>query len=332
MKPLLAFTISLTLALSAAAQDAPPPPPVPEPAADAETQKKIDALIVKLGSDDWDERSEAEKELETLGKVAVPSLRKAMETAEDPEVKVRAKRVLQKLGGIETPTELDDSAFEELLDSLRAQDGVSWYRRNSKPYFYMYQLYERQDFANALKDPKFAPRLAKALDDSNGNLKRNIAWLLGEIGNPEVAVDVISLLKDSEPLTRAVALYAAGKLGNVAVAGDVVKALVDEDSLVRQSAAAALENLPTPDAIEPLLTALKDEDAKIRFHAYFSLRSLTGQKIRFNAWSDADSRAEGVKQFDEWWSKNKAGFKPLLPKKVEKEKDDEGEEPAVRVR
>jgi HEAT repeat protein len=298
----------------------PPPPPLPadEPAPDEETRRKIDALIGKLSSEDWDERAAAEKELEAIGRPAASALKNAMETAADPEVKVRAKRLLQKLGGANPSAELSDEQLEELLETLRSQDGVSWYGRNTKPYFYLYQLYERQEFSNALKDPKFAPRLAKSLGDESGNLKRNAAFLLGDMGNPDVAKDVIGLLKDSEPMTRAVAVYAAGRIGNAAVVDDVIKALLDEDKLVRQAAAAALEQLPSAASIEPLLTAMKDDDARIRFHAWYSLRSLTGQYFRFNAWSSAESRSAAVGQYAEWWSKNRSGFTPKPPRKPEK--------------
>lgn len=332
-RTLAAAALSISLALTAAAQGDPPPvapEPADEPQPDAETQKKIDGLIEKLGSEDWDERSEAEKGLEEIGKPAIASLRKAMENAADPEVKVRSKRVLQKLGGVETPTDLDDAQYEELVDILRARDGADWYERNSKPSFFLSELYSREEFKGVLKDPKFATRLVKTLEEDTGNLRRNVCYLLADMGNAEVAPQVIKLIEDAEPKTRAMALYCCGRLGNSAVTPQVVKALVDEDKLVRVAAAVALENLPATEAIEPLLVSMNDDDARIRFHAYFSLRSLTGQNFRFNAWDAAPKRTEAVRAYEDWWTKNKNGFKPLPPKK--KKKEVEEVKPAVRIR
>lgn len=334
MKTILSLALVLAVSGSVVAQHTDGPPPPEEPAVDAETQKKIDGLIEKLASEDWDERAEAEKGLEEIGRPAVASLRKAMETATDPEVKVRAKRVLQKLGGIEVSADLTEEQFNDLLDVLRAQDGVSWYRRQAKPYFYMYQLSERKEFSAALKDAKFAPRLAKALDDASGPLKRNACYLLGDIGNADVAPEVAALLKDEEALTRAVALHTLMRLGNAKVAMDVIKALSDADPLARQTAAMALEALPVAEAIEPLLALLKDEgsDATIRFHAAYSLRSLTGQNFRYNAYGSQAQQAAAVKRFEEWWGKNKAGFVPKPPRKVEKESIEPEEERVIRIK
>jgi HEAT repeat protein len=321
----IALAAALTAVLLSApvrAEDAPPPDP--------EKDKAAQALIEKLGSDDWDERAEAEKALEALGQPAVPALKKAMEEATDPEVKVRSKRLLQKLGALETPSELDEAQFEELCEILRSQDGVSWYSaRQAKPYFYMYPLYERQEFADAVKDPKFAPTLAKALSDESSNLRRNATYLLGEMGNKTVTPAIAALLTDDEAITRAVAIHALGKLQDNDQARAILGCLKDAEEVVRVAATAALEQVPTGEAIEPLLQALNDESPNVRFNAYYSLCSLTGQRFRYNAWSSAEVRGAAVKTIEEWWGKNREGFRPLPPKKVEKEPE---VVPPVRIR
>ena len=319
MTRLLALSLCAVLAvcLSLRAEEPPPPVPQPVPSGGGEADdKKIGELIEKLGSSDWDERAAAEKELEGIGKPAADALRKAMAGADDPEVKVRAKRLLQKMGALQT-AEITDEQFEEMLELLRSQDGVSWHSSTPKPYFYMYQLNEKPEWSEALKGKALAPRLAKALSDESGNLKRNVCYLLGEMSAPEVAPQVAKLLKDEEFMTRAVAAFALGKLGNAEVVDQVIVALSDGEIKVQRAAAGALESLPSASAIEPLLGAMASEDPHVRFEAYYSLRSLTGQKFRFNAFLSAESRKDSLKAIEEWWGKNKAGFKPQLPPKRE---------------
>lgn len=318
MRLLLPLALLATLALSLPARAEEPPPPVPQPVPEGggADEAKIAELIEKLGSADWDERAEAEKELEKIGKPAAEALKKAMETAEDPEVKVQAKRLLQKMGALKAG-EVTDESFDEMLELLRSQDGVAWYRRSGKPSFYLYQLNERQEWAEALKGKTLAPRLVKALSDENGNLKRNVCYLLSQMNVPEVAPQVAKLLKDEEMMTRAVAAWTLGEMGNAEVADQVIQALSDEEAQVKGAAAMALENLPTASAIEPLLGAMTSEDPDVRFQAYYSLRGLTGQKFRFNAFQGEESRKAALKVIEEWWSQNKAGFKPRPKAKPE---------------
>lgn len=304
---------AVLLAASAARAEQAPPPPDPVP---LEDRVKITELIAELGSEDWDSRAEAEKKLVEIGKPAIEPLKHEMETAKDPEVKVAAKRILQKLGALPA-AEMTDEQFEEMLELLRSQDGVSWYG-HGKPYFYLYQLNEKPEWNEALKGKVLAPRLAKALDDESGNLKRNAAYLLGEMGATEQATAVAKLLKDEEAMTRAVAAYSLGKMGNPEVADVVVLALSDNEAKVKCAAAIALENLPSAAAIEPLLGAMASDDAELRFQAYFSLRSLTGQAFRFNAYKGADERKASLKAIEDWWAKNKAGFTPKAPVNREK--------------
>ena len=56
----------------------------------------IDRLILQLGDDDMAKRAQAKKDLEATGEPAVASLKKAAESAEDPEVRKAAKALLEK--------------------------------------------------------------------------------------------------------------------------------------------------------------------------------------------------------------------------------------------
>jgi WD40 repeat protein len=57
--------------------------------------EQIDRLIVQLGDDDTAKRAEAKKQLEAAGQPAVAGLKKAAESAEDPEVRKAAQAMLE---------------------------------------------------------------------------------------------------------------------------------------------------------------------------------------------------------------------------------------------
>ncbi len=81
---LLALGLGLGVLMAAPAADA--------PKADAE---HIAKLVKQLGSDSFEDREKAAKELETLGTAALPALRTAAK-ADDAEVRMRAQAIIQK--------------------------------------------------------------------------------------------------------------------------------------------------------------------------------------------------------------------------------------------
>ena len=67
----------------------------PEPT--AEEKARIEELIEQLGSEDFETREAAEKELIKMGLVVIPFVRKAQTESEDPEVRMRCKSALAEL-------------------------------------------------------------------------------------------------------------------------------------------------------------------------------------------------------------------------------------------
>jgi HEAT repeat protein len=59
-------------------------------------QKRIETLIERLGSDDWEEREDASKELIRIGEAALPALDKAA-LSDDPEVRFRADAAIRAI-------------------------------------------------------------------------------------------------------------------------------------------------------------------------------------------------------------------------------------------
>jgi hypothetical protein len=60
-------------------------------------EAKIKELIQKLGSEDFDEREKATKELIKIGKPALPFLEKALKEIDGADIKSRAKYIIEEI-------------------------------------------------------------------------------------------------------------------------------------------------------------------------------------------------------------------------------------------
>lgn len=63
--------------------------------AERERQAGIRALVLQLGAPDFQKREDAQRELVALGTAAVPLLKEALAEGKDPEVSLRARKVLE---------------------------------------------------------------------------------------------------------------------------------------------------------------------------------------------------------------------------------------------
>jgi len=64
-------------------------------------QDRIQDLIQKLGSDDFSTREQASEELKKTGKNAREALKKAADESQDPEVRQRARTILDEMAKAE---------------------------------------------------------------------------------------------------------------------------------------------------------------------------------------------------------------------------------------
>ena len=96
-----------------------------KPAGGAE-QKKIEALIADLDSDKFDVRMAAKDELEKLAELAVPALKKALDTKPSLEV---AKHIEELLEKVDTHTltadQLRDLRALEVLENMKSDDATA---------------------------------------------------------------------------------------------------------------------------------------------------------------------------------------------------------------
>lgn len=107
----IALITALTLSLPAAvlAQDQP---------ATESREERIARLVRELGHSSFETRDAAQKELEKLGRAAIPALEKASQS-EDPEVATRAAEALARVRGQVPPEEQPRPAEPELPDLPR---------------------------------------------------------------------------------------------------------------------------------------------------------------------------------------------------------------------
>ena len=66
-------------------------------AGEAEKSDRVAALIKQLGDDAFAKRETASKELEDIGEPALPALRTAATSSDDPEIRGRAERISQSI-------------------------------------------------------------------------------------------------------------------------------------------------------------------------------------------------------------------------------------------
>jgi WD40 repeat protein len=96
-----------------------------KPAAGAE-QEKIDKLIADLDSEGFDDRAKATQELENLGEIAEPALRKALEAKPSLEASQRIEELLQKFTKKTfTPEKTREDRALEVLEHMGGEDARS---------------------------------------------------------------------------------------------------------------------------------------------------------------------------------------------------------------
>ena len=126
--------------------------------------------------------------------------------------------------------------------------------------------------------------LVRRLEDSDGRVRRQAAYELGEAGPYAGATVVLALIKapgDPLPGVRAEAAWAFGEIGSAAVAAvpALTEALWDADRDVRHFVVWALGSIgPAAVAAVPALAeATQDPEALVRFEAGGALKAIAGK-------------------------------------------------------
>jgi TolA-binding protein len=86
----------------------------------------------------------------------------------------------------------------------------------------------------------------------------------------------------------------------------IMPMLKDADTFVQLRAIMAVTELGAREAVPELIALLRDSDPIVREEAMLDLVRLTGvQNLQFNANASAEEREKAVKQWEDWYAKNK---------------------------
>ncbi len=126
-----------------------------------------------------------------------------------------------------------------------------------------------------------APRLVKALDDADPDVRYCAVACLGECAHPSAIAPLVARLFDDDDAVRAAAvdaLRAHQRFEEFEGAGRAVRAsLSDPRAAARRSAASALSELRDAEAVPALVAALGDADAGVVEAAHRALTVITRQ-------------------------------------------------------
>ena len=142
--------------------------------------------------------------------------------------------------------------------------------------------------------------LTNALNDSNGSVRRNAAWAIGELTNmreterAKAVAPLISLLGDADEWVRMAAVRALGEIKDRRATSGLIGALIDSSWKVRELAAWSLGEMKEKRAVESLGgLLLEDVQAEVRETAAWALGEIkSAQATPFlnRALNDAETR------------------------------------------
>jgi HEAT repeat protein len=118
-------------------------------------------------------------------------------------------------------------------------DEISWRPGSNKEKILYYIA--RQDWDECVEMGSFAVEfLIKRLKDKDSDVRKNVAWALGEIGDARAVGALIEALRDKDSKVRRSVAEALGKIGDARAVDSLIKTLKDDNNFVRESARKAL--------------------------------------------------------------------------------------------
>lgn len=112
-------------------------------------------------------------------------------------------------------------------------------------------------------------------------------------GDPAVRFEAVDVLVDSKNLMILKFLLPLAK---------------DPDAFVRRLTVDGLREFKKEEAVDALIEALRDEDENVCDTAWRSLRTLTGQNLKFDAAANKESRGRAAQAWQDWWTKARPTF------------------------
>ncbi|MBI4834597.1 MAG: HEAT repeat domain-containing protein [Planctomycetes bacterium] len=243
------------------------PPPATKQAQPSELVKEKLSLIEELGSDDWETREKAQKELEKMGEKAEGQLKEAAKSA-NPEIRSRATRIL-KLIETQKRCKLSDGFLREFPNIYYNILGLSPAGK--------YELLEEVVSKDKNGQLKFIGKISPAdiavltgeilredgkglTDDQKIKLiHTNLSSGFGQIN--QSGIHLIKLLKDQNTEIKRLAIETAGYMGVKEAIPEIRAFLKDPAGILRGYAAKTLGTLGDKESMKDIAALLNDSEA-----------------------------------------------------------------------
>jgi len=125
---------------------------------------------------------------------------------------------------------------------------------------------------------------------------------------PEDLADHVRKLSSGDPAVRFEAVDVLVDSRNLTVLPYLLPLAKDTDAFVRRLTVDGLREFQKAEAVDVLIEALRDEDENVCDTAWRSLRTLTGQKFKFDAAANKESRGRAAQAWQDWWTKARPTF------------------------
>ncbi len=232
--------------------------------------RAVDPLIAALKDNDWQVRHTAAGALGQIEDArAVEPLIAALEDVVR-DVRRDAAQALGQLGEAAAVdpliATLKDKDEEVRPAAAEALDKLGWQPDQGQAGAQYWILRQEWDKCAAIGAPAVEPLIA-ALKDRVGEVRRDAAKALGQLGDTRAVEPLVAALKDSSWEVRHAAARALGQLGDARAVEPLLAALKDSSWEVRCVAAGVLGQIGDARAVEPLIAALKDSAGTVRHAA-----------------------------------------------------------------
>jgi HEAT repeat protein len=200
----------------------------------------------------------------------------------------RAERATRLLGDILTlGSDYEDYLQRDLLvageclaDDLRVQPQAARYVLDR-----LFKLIPLLGSSEVLRNVFFAMRetsygavmlecLSAQLEDQDWRVRRDTAWVLGDLGGKQMVEALLARLEDKSSHVRSAVVRALGEIGDRRAVEPMLARLKDGNSQVRWAAARSLGRLGDTRAVEPLLVRLKEDKSHVQSVAARALGEL----------------------------------------------------------
>lgn len=123
------------------------------------------------------------------------------------------------------------------------------------------------------------PHLIEAMQDKDNYVRRDVAKILGQIGDTSAIPCLVEALQDESGEVRRAVAEALGHCRSSEAVPALSEALQDEQEVVRRAVAESLGHIGNASAVPGLIQALKDENEGVRVVAAWSLGQIRDSAV-----------------------------------------------------